>query len=101
MIPAVLENCAGIDVGKKWIAVCVLTGPANGDAQAETRKFGTTNRDLERLSEWLVECGCTHVVMESTGEYWRPIYNVLEEATDMEIILANSQQGKGLRLMAL
>jgi len=97
MISAVLERCAGIDVGKKWIAVCVLMGPANGDAQAENRKFETTNQCLERLSEWLVECGCTHVVMESTGEYWRPIYNVLEEATDLEIILANSQQVKGLR----
>jgi transposase len=97
MISAVLECCAGIDVGKKWIAVCVLTGPANGDAQAQTRKFETTNQSLDRLSEWLVECDCTHVVMESTGEYWRPIYNVLEEATDLEIILANAQQVKGLR----
>jgi len=97
MISAVLECCAGIDVGKKWIAVCVLTGPANGDAQAERRKFQTTNQCLERLAEWLVECGCTHVVMESTGEYWRPIYNVLEEATEMEIILANAQQVKGIR----
>jgi len=97
MISAVLECCAGIDVGKKWIAVCVLTGPAHGDAQAQQRKFETTNQSLERLSEWLVECGCTHVVMESTGDYWRPIYNVLEEATEMEIILANSQQVKGLR----
>jgi len=79
MISALLARCAGIDVGKKWISVCVLTGPANGDAQAETRKFQTTNQCLERLAEWLVECGCTHVVMESTGEYWRPIYNVLEK----------------------
>lgn len=97
MISAVIECCAGIDVGKKWISVCVLRGPANGDAQAQRRKCETTNQSLERLSEWLVECGCTHVVMESTGDYWRPIYNVLEEATDMEIILANSQQVKGLR----
>jgi transposase len=97
MISAVLECCAGIDVGKKWIAVCVLTGPANGDAQVQRRKFDTTNDALERMSEWLEECGCTHAAMESTGEYWRPIYNVLEEATDIEVILANSQQVKGLR----
>ena len=97
MIPAVIECGAGIDVGKKWIMVCVLTGPAKGDAQAEIRKFGTTNGELEQLSAWLVESGCTHVVMESTGEYWRPIFNVLEEATEAEIILANSQQVKGLR----
>src|SRR5215467_4833511 len=97
MISAVLDCCAGIDVGKKWIAVCVLTGPANGDARSEIRKYQTTNPCLEKLAEWLEECGCTHVAMESTGEYWRPIYNVLEEATEMEIILANSQQVKGLR----
>ena len=84
MISAVLERCAGIDVGKKWIAVCVLTGPANGEAQVERRKYQTTNQSLEQMCAWLVECGCTHVAMESTGEYWRPIYNVLEEATDIE-----------------
>jgi transposase len=97
MISAVIECCAGIDVGKKWIAVCVLTGPANGDAQVQQRKWETSNEALERMCGWLVECGCTHVAMESTGEYWRPIYNVVEEVTELEIILANAQQVKGLR----
>jgi hypothetical protein len=49
MISAVLERCAGIDVGKKWIAVCVLTGPANGEAQVERRKYQTTNQSLEQM----------------------------------------------------
>jgi transposase len=73
MISAVLECCAGIDVGKKLLVVCVLKGPANGDAQAQIRKFGTTNAVLKEMREWLVQCGCTHVVMESTGErsFWR------------------------------
>jgi transposase len=97
MIPAVIECCAGIDVGKKFVVVCVLKGPANGDAQAELRKFGTTNKTLEELRQWLVSCGCTHTVMESTGEYWRPVFNVLEEAKHLQIVLANSQQVKGLR----
>jgi transposase len=97
MIPAVVECCAGIDVGKKLIVVCVLKGPANGDAQAQTRKFGTINAALNEMREWLVTCGCTQVVMESTGEYWRPIFNVLEEAASLQIVLANSQQVKGLR----
>jgi len=97
MIPAVLECCAGIDVGKKFVVVCVLKGPANGDAQAQIRRFDATNANLEGLREWLVSCGCTHVVMESTGEYWRPVFNVLEEAAKLQIVLANSQQVKGLR----
>ena len=97
MIPAMIECCAGIDVGKKWVVVCVLKGPANGDAQAQTRKFDTINARLTELRQWLLACGCTHVVMESTGEYWRPIFNVLEETKDLQIVLANSQQVKGLR----
>jgi transposase len=97
MISAVSECCAGIDVGKKFVAVCVLKGPANGEAQAQTRKFGTTNAVLQDLRQWLVNCGCTQVVMESTGEYWRPIFNVLEEAASLQIVLANSQQVRGLR----
>jgi transposase len=98
MIPAVLECCAGIDVGKKFVMVCVLKGPANGEAQGQIRKFGTVNEELYKLRDWLKSSGCTHVVMESTGEYWRPIFNVLEEeAQTMQVILANSQQVKALR----
>lgn len=98
MIPAVLECCAGIDVGKKFVMVCVLKGPAHGDAQAEIRKFGTTNDELLKLREWLRSSGCTHAVMESTGEYWRPIFNVLEEEGEtLQVILANAQQVKALR----
>jgi transposase len=97
MISAVLENCAGIDVGKKFVVVCMLKGPANGDAQAQVRRFDTINARLVELREWLESSGCTHVVMESTGDYWRPIFNVLEEAANLHIVLANSQQVKGLR----
>lgn len=97
MIQAVIECCAGIDVGKKLIVVCVLKGPANGDARSEIRKYGTNNEPLEQLREWLLSCGCTHVVMESTGEYWRPVFNVLEEAESLHLVVANSQQVKGLR----
>ena len=97
MIAAVLECCAGIDVGKKFVVACVLKGPADGDAQAQIRKFGTTNGVLQELREWLVSCGCTHVVMESTGEYWRPVFNVLEDAESLQLVLANAQQVKGLR----
>ncbi len=96
MIPAVIERCAGIDVGKKFLAVCVMTGPANGEANAEVRKFGTVRHELEALRKWLQSEGCTHVVMESTGVYWKPVLNVLEDDPQysLKIILANPQQVK-------
>jgi transposase len=98
MIPAVIERCAGIDVGKKFLAVCVMTGPANGEAQAEVRKFGTIRHELEALRKWLQSEGCTHVVMESTGVYWKPVLNVLEDDPQyaLKIILANPQQVKAV-----
>ena len=98
MIPAVIERCAGIDVGKKFLAVCVMTGPAKGDAQAVTRKFGTVRRELEELRKWLQSEGCTHVVMESTGVYWKPVLNVLEDDPQysLKILLANPQQVKAV-----
>lgn len=98
MIPAVIENCAGIDVGKKILAVCVMTGPANQPATAETRKYGTIRAELEKVREWLKETGCTHVVMESTGCYWKPVLNVLEDDPEypLQIVLANPQQVKAV-----
>jgi transposase len=98
MIPAVIERCAGIDVGKKFLAVCVMTGPANETAAAEVRKFGTVRQQLELLRKWLQSEGCTHVVMESTGVYWKPVLNVLEDDPEyrLKIILANPQQVKAV-----
>jgi len=97
MIQAVLECCAGIDVGKKFVLVCVMTGPAHGEALEQTRKYGTNTRDLQDLRNWLQACGCTHVVMESTGSYWKPIFNVLETTPGMQVVLANSKLVKNLR----
>ena len=79
MISAVIERCAGIDVGKKSLAVCVMTGPAEGEAQYEVRTFGTTMEQLKLLRDWIEAEQCTHVAMESTGSYWKPVFNVLEE----------------------
>jgi hypothetical protein len=64
---AIIERCAGIDVGKKFITVCVLIGTADADPTAEKRMFGTFNAELEALRQWLREQGCTHIAMESTG----------------------------------
>lgn len=77
-IPAVLERCAGIDIGKREMAVAVITGPADQDGVVQTRACQTTVPALEQLREWLLQEGCTSVAMESTGSYWIPVKNVLE-----------------------
>src|SRR5579883_3289539 len=92
MIPAVIERCAGIDVGKKMLMVCVLCGAADAEPKPEIRQFGTFNSDLELLRQWLAEQGCTDVVMESTGSYWKPVFHVLEES--LTVLLANGQDVK-------
>ena len=95
MLEVKAERCAGIDVGKKFLAVCVMIGPANQKPAVEVRRFGTTVKELERLGAWLQETKCTEAVMESTGSYWKPVFNVLEGR--LKIILANPEQVKALR----
>lgn len=92
MINAVLERCAGIDIGKRFLMACVMVGPADGEPRTEIRKFGTTVSELERLKAWLQSAECTHAVMESTGAYWKPVFNVLEGT--VIVILANAQEVK-------
>lgn len=92
MISAEIERCAGIDVGKERLAVCVMAGPLAGEPRVEIREYGTTNAELKRLRDWLLEEGVTHAVMESTGSYWKPIFNVLEDA--VRVYLANAQEVK-------
>ena len=92
MIQAEIERCAGIDVGKARLAVCVMVGPLTGEPCVEIREYGTTTAELEKLRAWLVDRGVTHVVMESTGSYWKPVFNVLEDS--IGVYLANSQDVK-------
>ena len=71
-------RCAGVDVHKKTVVVCrIIPGP-EGKPVKEIRTFTTMTRDLLALSDWLTEGGVTHVAMESTGVYWKPLYNLLE-----------------------
>jgi transposase len=93
---AVVERCAGIDVGKTVLNVCVMTGPADLEPEVELGKFGTFNAELNRLRQWLLETGCTHVVMESTGSYWKPVYAALE-SSGIKVILANGEDVKARR----
>jgi transposase len=77
MISAVLEKCAGLDVHRDSVMACLMWGPAQGEAQWDIQRFGTTVAELERLKRWLEEQHCQDVVMESTGAYWEAVFNVL------------------------
>lgn len=70
--------CCGLDIHKKFVVACVMTTTADGQVQKESRTFSTMTHDLLALLDWLHAAGCTHVAMESTGSYWRPVYNLLE-----------------------
>ena len=71
-------RCAGIDVHKRTAVVCLITPGTRREPTMETRTYGTTTAELLQLSDWLSASGCTHVGLESTGEYWKPIHNLLE-----------------------
>ncbi len=90
----VYPNCAGLDVHKKTVVACVLRTDTPPKAKAETRTFGTMTSDLLALSDWLQQCAVSHVAMESTGEYWKPIYNILEG--NFEVLLVNAQHVKAV-----
>ena len=77
----VFPQCAGLDVHKKSITACrMVPDPTGQEAEGilELKTFGTMTRDLLALADWLTEASITHVAMESTGEYWKPVYNLLE-----------------------
>src|SRR6516164_4706906 len=86
------EFCAGIDVGKRFLLCCALTGAAQEEPRSQTRRFDATVQDLVQLRDWLSSKRITHVVMESTGSYWVPIYNILEG--HFIIVLANPEEVK-------
>lgn len=90
----VYERCCGLDVHKQVIWACLLVLEANGELRKEMRKFGTMTEDLLALLDWLQQAGCTHVAMESTGVYWKPIYNILEG--HLQVVVVNGQHLKGV-----
>ncbi len=85
----VFTRCAGIDVHKRTAVVCRVVLTDDGAWLRETRTYATTTDELLRLSDWLTAAGCTHVGLESTGEYWKPVFNVLEGS--FEVWLLNAQ----------
>jgi transposase len=93
-IPVITERCAGIDVGKRGLAVAVATGPADKEAEITTRWCGTTVPALRELQSWLGQYGCTSVAMESTGSYWIPVKNILEEECKITLVCARKHRPK-------
>jgi transposase len=78
--------------GHRRVVACLLIVLKNGKVQKQVRTFGTTTRELVDLRAWLLSEGCTHVALESTGIYWKPVYAILEGA--LEIVVANAQHVK-------
>lgn len=87
-------RCAGLDVHKETVVACVRIA-SDGEASASVRTFTTTTGGLIELSEWLEENGCTHVAMEATGVYWKPVWQVLADSS-FELILANAAHVKNV-----
>jgi transposase len=87
-------HCAGLDVHKKTVVASVIVPKEDGGLYRETRTFETMTSGLLALSDWLLEHKVTHAAMESTGEYWKPIFNILEHG--FEILLVNAQHIKAV-----
>src|SRR5512144_1017166 len=80
--------CCGLDVHKKTVVACLLLTDGAGHVRQTIRRFGTWTAELLTLADWLAEAGCTHVAMESTGVYWKPVYNLLEG--QFEVLVVNA-----------
>jgi transposase len=87
-------RCAGLDVHKETVVACVRIA-SGGEASRSVRTFTTTTAGLIELGEWLEENGCTHVAMEATGVYWKPVWQVLADGS-FELILANAAHVKNV-----
>ena len=84
----IYPRCCGLDVHKRTVVACLLTPDATGERHKEIRTFGTMTDDLLALADWLTQAGCTHVAMEATGVFWKPIYNVLEGQFELLVVNA-------------
>ena len=82
-------HVAGLDVHKKTVVACVFSPGPKGKPVKETRTFGTMTQDLLALADWLTLKGVTHVAMESTGEVWKPVYNLLEASFTVLVVNAH------------
>lgn len=90
----VYERCCGLDVHKQTVVACALVPNEAGRASKAVRTFGTTTGELRTLGDWLAEQGVTHVALESTGVYWQPVWNLLEER--FTLLLVNARHVKAV-----
>jgi transposase len=90
----VYERCAGLDVHKRNVVVCAIIPDVKGQRQKELRTFSSMTPDLLRMRAWLKDLRITHVAMESTASYWKPIFNVLEG--HLEVLVVNAQHLKAV-----
>lgn len=86
----VYRCCCGIDVHKKVIVACLVNG-----GEQELREFGTTTSEIKTLANWLTESGCEMIAMESTGVFWKPLYNLFE-LMDLDAMIVNAAHMKAL-----
>ena len=94
---AIIERCCGLDVHQETLVACLVVGAPGAQPNKEVRTFRTVTRELEALRDWLLEAGVTHVGMESTGVYWRPVYSVLEGSTSSSATPGTSATCRGAR----
>lgn len=85
----VYSHCAGLDVHKKTVVACVRLQEASGTAATQVRSFSTMTTDLLALVDWLASLAITHIALESTGEFWKPVYNLLEASFSVLVVNAH------------
>jgi transposase len=88
MVRRIYQRVAGLDVHKKTVTATRMRITMDERLEWETETFGTTTPELLQLHDWLLAWECTHVAMESTGEYWKPVYNVLEDSFELLVVNA-------------
>jgi transposase len=90
----IYERCCGLDVHKRSVVACAIVPGADGRPEKTIRSFGTMTADLLALADWLADLGVTHVALESTGVYWKPVWNLLE--AQYTLLLVNAQHIKAV-----
>ncbi len=88
------ERCCGLDIHKRTVVACLVVPGSTGAPTKDVRSFGTMTDELLQLADWLSAAGCTHVALESTGVYWKPIWNLLEG--QFALLLVNARHVKAV-----